>query len=85
MKEEPPAPPGSGGGGRKGGSGDDGSYRGQLHLGAQIAIALILGLYAGDWLDARTGWSPFFTLAGTVLGIALGMAVVIREVGRDQR
>lgn len=71
----------------KGGGGNDG-FRSQfrhIHLGAQIAIALVLGLMAGDWLDGKTGWSPYFTLAGTILGIALGMALVFREVGRIER
>jgi F0F1-type ATP synthase assembly protein I len=54
-----------------------------LHLGTQIAVALLLGLLGGDWLDARTGWSPVFTLVGAFLGMGLGMAVVIREVGKD--
>ena len=50
-----------------------------------IAIALVLGLYAGNWLDEKTGWAPVFTLAGTVLGISLGMAAVIREVGKGEK
>ena len=75
--------PGGGGAGR-GPSGPRSQFR-HLHLGAQIAIALVLGLFAGDWLDRRTGWAPVFTLAGTALGIALGMASVIREVGRSDR
>ena len=72
------------GDGKGGSDGPMGQFR-HLHFGAQIAIALVLGIAAGDWLDGKTGWSPVFTLAGTVLGIALGMASVIREVGRSER
>ena len=61
------------------------SYLRHLHLGASIAVALVLGLVAGDWLDGKTGWAPAFTLLGCVLGMALGMAYVIREVGREER
>jgi F0F1-type ATP synthase assembly protein I len=48
-----------------------------------MALVLLLGVLGGVWLDERTGASPAFTVVGSVLGIGLGMAIVIREVGRN--
>jgi len=53
-----------------------------LHLGWQMALILILGVFGGIWLDGRLGSGPAFTVVGSVLGIGLGMAVVIRETGK---
>ena len=75
--------------GRRGerGRGGDGvrPYLRFIHLGTQMAILLVLGVFAGIWLDGKCRSSPAFTLAGSVLGIGLGMAVVIREVGGPKR
>lgn len=53
-----------------------------VHLGTQMALILLLGVFGGIWLDGRTGSGSAFTVVGSVLGIGLGMAVVIRSVGR---
>jgi len=53
-----------------------------LHLGTQMAMLLVLGVFGGVWLDGRLGSRPAFTVVGSVLGIGLGMAVVIRETGK---
>lgn len=55
-----------------------------LHLGWQIVLTLLLGVFGGRWLDGRLGTTPVLTVAGAVLGIGLGMAVVIREVDRSR-
>ena len=73
--------PGPGGGGRRGGPEGLGAYLRFLHLGTQMAILLVLGVFGGLWLDGRMGSSPTFTVIGAVGGIAVGMAVVIRAVG----
>ena len=61
------------------------SYLRYLHLGTQLAVTLLLGVFGGRWLDGRWGTSPTWTVVGSVLGIGLGMAVVIREAGRIHR
>ncbi len=53
-----------------------------LHLGWQMALSLLIGVFGGVWLDGKLGSGSVFTVVGSVLGIGLGMAVVIREVGR---
>ena len=43
-------------------------------MGWAIAIAIIIGVLVGNWLDGRTGTHPLFLLIGLVLGLALGLA-----------
>ena len=76
---------GKGDGGRGRGRGGERSYLRFIHLGTQMAILLIGGVFGGLWLDGKSGSSPAFTLVGAVLGIGLGLAVVIREVGGPER
>lgn len=42
-------------------------------MGWTIAVAIVLGVLAGNWLDGRTGTHPLFLLLGLVLGLALGL------------
>ena len=39
-----------------------------LGLGWYVAIAIILGIVGGLWLDNRMGTLPLFTLLGVLLG-----------------
>lgn len=39
-----------------------------LGLGWYVAIAIILGIAGGIWLDNRMGTLPLFTLLGVLLG-----------------
>ncbi len=39
-----------------------------LGLGWYVAIAIILGIVGGLWLDDRMGTLPLFTLLGVLLG-----------------
>lgn len=75
----------------RGGPGEEGRGRGPeglqgylryLHLGWQMALTMVLGVFGGIWLDGRLGTGPILTVVGSVLGIGLGMAIVIRETGK---
>jgi F0F1-type ATP synthase assembly protein I len=44
-----------------------------LGMGWTIAIAILLGVLAGNWLDGQTGRHPLFVLAGILLGLAAGL------------
>jgi ATP synthase protein I len=63
-------------------AGPDGDKRGAQYLatamsftgmGLNIAIAVLLGVLAGRWLDGRLGTHPLFVLIGLLLGLALGL------------
>lgn len=42
-------------------------------MGWAIAISIVLGVIAGNWLDGRTATHPLFLLLGLVIGLALGL------------
>jgi hypothetical protein len=41
--------------------------------GIQLAVSVLAGFGAGYYLDRRWGWAPWLTLAGSALGLALGL------------
>ncbi len=54
-----------------------------LGLGTMLAASLVLGVFAGWWADGKLGTTPWLTLAGTLLGMAVGFynffVVVLRR------
>ena len=42
-------------------------------MGWTIAIAIAIGVFAGNWLDGQTGKHPLFVLLGLVIGLAIGL------------
>jgi len=53
-----------------------------LGMGFEVAVGVGLGYIVGNWLDKKYGWSPWGVLAGTMLGIAAGMYLMIKEALR---
>jgi F0F1-type ATP synthase assembly protein I len=55
--------------------------------GMELAVSVLLGVAAGRWADRKFGTEPWLVLAGTVLGIGLGLYFFIRQAvvshGRD--
>lgn len=49
-----------------------------LSIGAEIAASLGAPILAGHFLDDHFGTSPWFLLAGCVVGIALFIALAVR-------
>jgi F0F1-type ATP synthase assembly protein I len=50
--------------------------------GLQIAAGVGLGAWVGYWLDKRYHWSPWGVLVGSLLGLASGMYLLIRDALR---
>jgi F0F1-type ATP synthase assembly protein I len=50
-----------------------------------MALTLVAGVLGGIWLDRRLDATPVFTVAGSLLGIGLGMGIVILETGKGRR
>lgn len=44
-----------------------------ISVGLSFAIALVIGVGIGWWLDQRFGWKPWGTLGGFALGMAAGV------------
>ncbi|HBF12460.1 MAG TPA: hypothetical protein DDW49_03575 [Deltaproteobacteria bacterium] len=47
-------------------------------VGIQMVVSVVLGLYAGKWLDSRWNTEPWLMVAGVVLGAVLGFYNLIR-------
>ena len=56
-----------------------------LGMGMEVAVGVGLGYVVGNWLDNKYGWSPWGVLVGTMLGIAAGMYLMIKEALRMNR
>lgn len=51
-------------------------------LGLSFVLALVLGTWAGVWIDQRFGWSPWATLTGFLFGFAAAVLNVVRITRR---
>ena len=48
--------------------------------GVEFAAAILLGVFAGQWLDRRIGTTPWFVILGVVLGAAAGFYNLYRTL-----
>ncbi|CAN5494711.1 hypothetical protein BH10PLA1_BH10PLA1_20110 [soil metagenome] len=48
-------------------------------IGLQMGIGVALGVFIGNWLDAKYGWAPWGVVVGSMLGLASGMYLLIRD------
>lgn len=53
--------------------------------GIELALSILLCLYAGKWLDGKLGTEPLFLIVGAFLGAAAGMYSMIRSLTDAQR
>ena len=47
-------------------------------VGLSFVLAVVIGVMAGLWLDARLGTRPYLFFAGLILGFAAGVVNVVR-------
>jgi F0F1-type ATP synthase assembly protein I len=47
-----------------------------------MAVGVTLGYAVGWWLDRKFGWSPWGVTVGSLLGVAAGMYLLIKEALR---
>jgi F0F1-type ATP synthase assembly protein I len=65
---------------RKGMSG--GEFAG---VGIQFAVAILIFLYAGQWLDNRLGTNGLFTIAGVFIGAGAAFYNMYRKISAAQK
>ncbi len=49
-----------------------------MGLGMELAVAMVLGIVAGRWADAKLGTAPMLLLAGVAVGFAAGLFLLVR-------
>ena len=54
-----------------------------LRMGWMVALALVVPLCLGLWLDHRLGTAPLFVLAGALVGILAATVIAVRIAGRE--
>ena len=54
-------------------------------IGVQFALAILVFVYAGVWLDKRLGSTPWLTLIGVFVGAAGGFYSMYRKITASQR
>ncbi len=47
-------------------------------ISSQLVGAILIGIFAGKWVDKQTGMSPLFLIIGLFLGLAVGVYALIR-------
>ena len=54
-------------------------------VGIQFAVAIIVFLYAGQWLDNRLGTNGLFTIAGVFIGAGAAFYSMYRKISSAQK
>ena len=60
-------------------SNDNPNWGKYVGLGLEMAIGVTLGYFVGAWLDKKYGWTPNGALVGSLLGLAGGMYLLIKQ------
>jgi hypothetical protein len=61
---------------------DRGQHAGLAMIGLQVAIGVALGYFIGRWLDRRYGWGSRGVVIGSMLGLAGGLYLLIKDAIR---
>ena len=51
-----------------------------MGAGVQIAVSIVVFLYAGQWLDSRLGTSPLMLLLGVFVGFGASFYSIYRRL-----
>lgn len=54
-------------------------------VGLELGIAVIVGLFAGMWLDGKFGTTPWLMILFLVFGLVAGFRNVLRAVERAEK
>ncbi|WP_428939405.1 AtpZ/AtpI family protein [Fontivita pretiosa] len=65
--------------------GENGNWGRYVGIGLEIAVGVALGYVVGAFLDSRFGWTPWGVVVGTMLGLAGGLYLLIKEALRMNR
>ena len=60
-------------------SNDNPNWGKYVGLGLEMAVGVALGYFIGAWLDKKYGWNNNGALVGSMLGLAGGMYLLIKQ------
>lgn len=69
----------------RGGRSSDGGAGKYAGFGVQFAIAILLFLYAGNWVDGKLGTAPLFLVLGVFVGAGASFYSIYQRLMADQR
>ena len=61
---------------------DDPNWGKYVGVGLQILVGVGLGVLVGQWLDRKYGWEPWGVMIGSMVGLAGGMYLLIKDAMR---
>jgi ATP synthase protein I len=59
------------------------SYARMGSAATEVAVATVLGILGGQWLDKKLSTGPYLTLLGLLLGVVAGMRSLIRAARKE--
>lgn len=54
-------------------------------VGIELAVAVVMGLFFGMWLDKKLGIAPAMMITWLLIGFAAGMRAVFRHVAASDK
>ena len=54
-------------------------------VGIEMAVAVVLGIFLGMWLDKQLGTTPWMMIVWLVAGFAAGLRAVFRHVAASDK
>ena len=54
-------------------------------LGIQLAVTIVLGVLAGQWVDRRAGTDGVFAILGALLGFGGTLYLLIRQLSTKDK
>lgn len=54
-------------------------------VGMQLVISVVVGIFAGQWLDEKLGTGPWLMIIGLLLGTVAGFYNLIRILNNFQK
>lgn len=64
---------------------DSGNWGKYLGYGLQMLVGVLLGVIVGQWIDRKYGTDPWGVFAASMLGLASGMYLLIKDAIRINR
>lgn len=61
---------------------DDQNWGHYLGYGLQMLVGVVLGVFVGRWIDGKYHTDPWGVMGGSMLGLAAGMYLMIKDAIR---